>query len=301
MRFQLFGITPETGQWRWSRERTYQAVENYKTLIEFIELNGIAEEEIDDSIIDEHYHEYIQQVGILDYKDFELVRLSEHGKPEHYIPARTEILLSENWMDLSVAGRVTDFEHEKNEEILQRILEWLTEEDDIVLDFFLGSGTTAAVAHKLGRQYIGVEQLDYDENDSIIRLKNVIAGEQSGISKAVGWQDGGNVVVCELMQWNGRYVDEIQAAQSAEELQALWEKMQEQAFLSYKVDYAHFDEHAEEFAQLSLADQKRFLLQVLDKNQLYVNLSEINDTDYQVGEEDKRLNRQFYGREETDF
>ena len=70
--------------------------------------------------------------------------------------------------------------------------------------------------------------------------------------------------------------------------------MQEQAFLSYKVDYAHFDEHAEEFAQLSLADQKRFLLQVLDKNQLYVNLSEMDDADYDVSEQDKHLNRQFY-------
>jgi len=65
--------------------------------------------------------------------------------------------------------------------------------------------------------------------------------------------------------------------------------------------YDQFDEHAEEFAQLSLSDQKRFLLQVLGKNQLYVNLSEIDDSDYQVSEEDKRLNRQFYGREETGF
>ena len=294
MRFQLFGITPATGQWRWSEKRTCRAVENYKTLVEFIRLDGIAEEQVDNAIIDEYYHKYIQQEGILDYKDFELVRLSEHGKPEHYIPARTEILLSENWMDLSVAGRVTDFEHEKNEEILQRILEWLTGESDIVLDFFLGSGTTAAVAHKLGRQYIGVEQLDYGENDSIIRLKNVIAGEQSGIAKAVDWQGGGSVVVCELMKWNVHYIERIQTAQSADELDALWEKMQERAFISYRVNYDQFDEHAEEFAQLSMANQKRFLCQVLDKNQLYVNLSEIDDSDYQVSEEDKRLNWQFY-------
>ncbi|MEA3310091.1 MAG: site-specific DNA-methyltransferase, partial [Chloroflexota bacterium] len=114
------------------------------------------------------------------------------------------------------------------------------------------------------------------------------------ISKAVGWQGGGSFIACELMQWNARYIAQIGAAQSTEELEALWEKMQEQAFLSYKVDYAHFDEHAEEFAQLRLADQKRFLLAVLDKNQLYVNLSEIDDGDYEVSEEDKRLNRMFY-------
>jgi adenine-specific DNA-methyltransferase len=70
--------------------------------------------------------------------------------------------------------------------------------------------------------------------------------------------------------------------------------MQKQAFLSYKVDYARFDEHAEEFTQLSITDQKRFLVEVLDKNQIYVNLSEIDDVDFQVSDEDKRLNRQFY-------
>lgn len=96
------------------------------------------------------------------------------------------------------------------------------------------------------------------------------------------------------MQWNARYVEQIRAAQSAEELQPLWETLQAKGFLSYKVNFDQFDEHAEEFAQLGLADQKRFLLEVLDKNQLYVNLSEIDDADYEVSEEDKRLNRQFY-------
>ena len=97
------------------------------------------------------------------------------------------------------------------------------------------------------------------------------------------------------MQWNERYVQRIKVATAGEDLWGLWQEMQAHAFLSYKVDSAHFDEHAEEFAQLSLVDQKRFLLEVLDKNQLYVNLSEIDDTDYEVSEENKHLNRQFYG------
>ena len=166
----------------------------------------------------------------------------------------------------------------------------------IILDFFAGSGTTAHAVLELNkedggnRQFILCEQLDYVEAVTVERVKRVIENN-----------DQGAFTYCELLQWNSRYVAQIGAAQSAEEIQALWEKMQEQAFLSYKVDYAHFDEHAEEFAQLSLADQKRFLLEVLDKNQLYVNLSEIDDTDYRVSEEDKRLNRQFYGREETGF
>jgi adenine-specific DNA-methyltransferase len=186
------------------------------------------------------------------------------------------------------------FAYPKNELLMQLIIEYTTSENDIVLDFFLGSGTTAAVAHKMGRRYVGVEQMGYVDTITVERLKKVIAGEQGGISEDMDWQGGGDFVTCELMQWNAHYIDQIRAAQTAEEPQALWETLQAKAFLSYKVDFDQFDEHAEDFAQLSLADQKRFLLEVLDKNQLYVNLSEIDDADYQVSEEDKRLNRQFY-------
>ena len=212
--------------------------------------------------------------------------------------------LTNLWTDIPFQGianegQVVLRKGKKPENLIRRIIDISTEEGDLVMDFFLGTGTTAAVAHKTGRQYIGVEQLDYGENDSIVRLKNVINGDESGISKAVGWKGGGDFVTCELMQWNGRCIGQIQAAQSAEELQALWETLQAKAFLSYKVDFDQFDEHAEDFAQLSLADQKRFLLEVLDKNQLYVNLSEIDDADYQVSDEDKRLNRQFYNTEQN--
>lgn len=73
-----------------------------------------------------------------------------------------------------------------------------TNEGDIVLDYHLGSGTTGAVAHKMNRQYIGIEQMDYIETVSVERLKKVIAGEQGGISKDVEWQGGGSFVYCEL-------------------------------------------------------------------------------------------------------
>jgi len=84
--------------------------------------------------------------------------------------------------------------------------------EDIVLDFFMGTGTTCAVAHKMGRQYIGVEQLDYGENSAVVRLKNVINGDQSGISKAVNWQGGGDLVSCELKEFNERFIRKIQEA-----------------------------------------------------------------------------------------
>ncbi len=200
--------------------------------------------------------------------------------------------------DLHNEGGVQLRKGKKPEKLIARIIELCSNEGDLVLDFFVGSGTTAAVALKLDRQFIGVEQLDYIEELSVARLKNTIKGEKSGISKTVNWQGGGDFVYCELMEWNERHVQRIQAAASAGELGDLWQKMQEQAFLSYKVDVAAVNEHAEDFADLTLEEQKRFLLETLDHNALYVSLSEIDDADYAVSEEDKHLNAQFYGQEE---
>ena len=107
-------------------------------------------------------------------------------------------LLSENWLDLSVAGHQTDFEHEKNEFILHRIFEWITNPGDLVLDSFLGSGTTAAVAQKMGRRYIGIELGDHCYTHCIPRLQKVVDGEQGGISQAVNWHGGGGFKFYEL-------------------------------------------------------------------------------------------------------
>jgi adenine-specific DNA-methyltransferase len=182
----------------------------------------------------------------------------------------------------------------KPEFLLYRIIDMTTKEGDLVLDFFIGTGTTCAVAHKMGRQYIGIEQLDYGENSAIVRLKNVINGDQSGVSKAVGWKGGGDFVYLELMKWNENFVEKIHKAKTKEELKNIWEKMKEKAFLSYKVDIKTIDAHAKEFEDLSIEDQKRFLIECLDKNHLYVNYSEIDDEEYGVSEEDKKLNREFY-------
>jgi adenine-specific DNA-methyltransferase len=79
----------------------------------------------------------------------------------------------------------------KPERLMQRILQLATNEKDIVLDSFLGSGTTAAVAHKMGRKFIGVELGDHAVTHCYPRLKEVVDGEQGGISKLVDWQGGG--------------------------------------------------------------------------------------------------------------
>ncbi len=194
------------------------------------------------------------------------------------------------------------FSYPKNELLMQRVIEYTTEEGDIVLDFHLGSGTTAAVAHKMGRQYIGIEQMDYAETLPVERLNKVIAGEQGGISKSVNWQGGGDFVYCELMQYNEAYMDKIQAAQSSKELVELWRDIAENSFLNWYVNPEMPEDAVDTFIAIGegengVSKQKKLLVELLDKNQLYVNLSEIDDAVFGVSEEDKELNEAFYGHD----
>ena len=187
------------------------------------------------------------------------------------------------------------FSNPKPESLIQRVIELSTEEGDIVLDYHLGSGTTAAVAHKMGRQYIGVEQMDYIEDIAVERLRKVIAGEQGGISKSVDWQGGGDFVYCELASANQAYIDKIQRAETEEKLLDLWEEMQQRAFLSYKVDPRDYSTLSKELTDLSLEGLRHFLIDVLDKNLLYVPLSELESSEYSnLCAEDRRLTHIFY-------
>ena len=199
-----------------------------------------------------------------------------------------------NLNNLSKEGEVELENGKKPEALLERIIEMVTIKDEIVLDYHLGTGTTCAVAHKMGRQYIGMEQLDYGKNDTIVRLKNIIKGDQSGISKGVNWKGGGNFVYMELAKWNEEWVEKIEKAKTNKELLKIWDEMKETAFLSYKVETKTINANAKEFTDLSIDNQKKFLIECLDKNQLYVNYSEIEDKEYGVSSDDKKLNKEFY-------
>jgi adenine-specific DNA-methyltransferase len=136
--------------------------------------------------------------------------------------------------------------------------------------------------------------LNYGSNDSVVRLKNVIKGEQSGISKSTNWQGGGSFVYCELAKANQQFADDIEQASSTEELAVIWKQMQETGFLSWKVNPKEIDINAEDFANLSIEDQKRFLIECLDKNLLYVPYSEIDNAEFAISESDKKINNLFY-------
>ncbi len=187
------------------------------------------------------------------------------------------------------------FTNPKPEDLIKRAIELATEESDYVLDFFMGSATTQAVALKMNRHFIGLEQLDYIDRVSVERLKKVIAGEQTGISKDVNWQGGGSFVYCELAKANQNFVDEIQSATTADEIMDLYSRIIANGFISSKVNPKDIDANAEDFHTLSLDDQKRFLMELLDKNLLYVNYCDIDDEEYGISDEDKAFTRSFYG------
>ena len=207
------------------------------------------------------------------------------------------IQLSNIWNDtpyegIAKEGNVQLKGGKKPEKLIKRIIELSSNVGDLILDFHLGSGTTAAVAHKLNRKYIGVEQLNYEENDSIQRIKNVINGDSTGISKAVDWQGGGSFVYCELKNDAQDFFNKVDKALSSEELVELLEQVKRSSFLSYRVETKKL--HREEFAKLSLFEQKQLLAELIDQNNLYVNYSDIDDVNNEITEKEKELNRQFY-------
>lgn len=116
----------------------------------------------------------------------------------HYDMATNEDSASEHLELFGEDIAEDSFDYPKPEKLIQFVLEASTEPYDLVLDSFLGSGTTAAVAHKTNRRYIGIEIGEHAKTHVVPRLKKVIEGEQGGISKAVNWQGGGSFRFCEL-------------------------------------------------------------------------------------------------------
>lgn len=209
------------------------------------------------------------------------------------------MLLCDFWWDIDFQntqneGGVSFPTAKKPELLISRIIELATNENDIVLDYHLGSGTTNAVSMKAKRQFVGIEQLDYGDNDSIKRLKNVVNGEQSGVSKAYDWQGGGSFSYLELKKYNQTFIDQIEDANDTKSLLQIWEQMKAKSFLNYNVDIKRQEEHIEEYKKLELKQQKEHLIELLDKNQLYVNLSSLNDKDFEVSKEEKEVTQDFY-------
>lgn len=183
---------------------------------------------------------------------------------------------------------------QKSEKLIERIIKAHTDEGDLVLDFFGGTGTTSAVAMKMRRRFIIVEQLDKHMDIMCRRLKKVVDGDQSGISKRNAWKGGGSFIYCELAKANQSLVNEIQSASSCSELECIWERMNKTGFLSWKIRPESVNADVKVFSDLNIEEQKRFLIECLDKNLLYIPISEMDNAEYSVLDTDRRLSMEFY-------
>lgn len=238
----------------------------------------------------------------------EVILVEKEGKKELYEKIYekdgTKQVVFNSWIDESFSGQGIKtiqnifntklFDYPKPEQLIAKLIEISTLENDIVLDYHLGSGTTATTAHKMNRQYIGIEQMDYIEDIAVERLKKVVEGEQGGISKSVNWQGGGSFVYLELKKYNQTFIEKIEEVRDSENLLKIWEEMKEKSFLNYNVDIKRQEQHLEEFKTLSLENQKQHLCELLDKNQLYVNLSSLNDENFECTVEEKKVTKDFY-------
>jgi len=143
MRYPLLGHNPKTGQWRWKKSRALDAKKNYERYLR---------EFADKESVDDYYLRNLEAGCELDF-----VRLNEEKVVQYYVPPRDSRIASTMWTDVRTIGRVTAYPTEKNEDLLFRLVGWLSQPGDLVLDAFAGSGTTCAVAEKLGRRWIGID------------------------------------------------------------------------------------------------------------------------------------------------
>lgn len=214
------------------------------------------------------------------------------------------------WQDIKTSGAIARergvqlSNGKKPEKLLHRIISMTTKEKDIVLDFFSGSGTTAAVAHKMNRQWITTEQIENQVNLSIQGLTNVINADNTGISELVNWQGGGEFVYAELAPFNETAKQQILACENSDNIKTLFNELCERYFLKYNVSVNEFSQmiNEPEFQSLPLDEQKQMVLEMLDLNQMYVSLSEMDDEQFAgcLNDDDKALSRAFYQAEKKD-
>lgn len=150
----LCGIYPHNGEWRWARQSARHALHHYEQMVEYaLEIQWDIDNEFDYV-----YERYIKQKNIT--QEFRILR-KRNGRMEFYVPPSDEIYVTDNWTDLDVRGYLTDFEHEVNQEIVRRAITWVTSKGEMILDPFLGSGTSIVVSSETGRQWIGIEKEKY--------------------------------------------------------------------------------------------------------------------------------------------
>ncbi len=264
--------TEKINRWRWNKEKVAWGIEN-----QFIEFkkkqNGM-------------WGVFTKQYLNCDNEGNIQIRTQQ---PSSFINQFSNIDSSKH---LKVLFGNNAFSYSKPEGLIAEILNYATQENDLVLDFFAGSGTTLAVAHKMNRRWIGIEQMDYIENITKERLKKVIAGEQGGISKKLDFKGGGSFVYAELKEVNLEIKKQILNAKSANECLKIFNDLNER-FLK-RADCKMDEIHSEDFQNLDLNEQKEICYKLLDSNEDYLNLGDMDEDAWGIDEKTKKYNEIFY-------
>jgi adenine-specific DNA-methyltransferase len=188
----------------------------------------------------------------------------------------------------SVLGK-NEFSYPKSLYAVMDIIKILSDKNDRILDFFAGSGTTAHAVLELNkedggnRQFIMCEQMNYVETVTSKRIQKIIEQNKTN-----------NFVFTELKKYNLTFIEQIEDATDTETLLGIWERMKEKSFLNYNVDIQEQEKHLEDYKKDTLENQKQLLIKLLDLNQLYVNLSSLNDKDFECTGEEKSVTKDFY-------
>ncbi len=264
--------TEKINRWRWNKEKVAWGIEN-----QFIEFkkkqNGM-------------WGVFTKQYLNCDNEGNIQIRTQQ---PSSFINQFSNIDSSKH---LKVLFGNNAFSYSKPEGLIAEILNYATQENDLVLDFFAGSGTTCAVAHKMNRRYIGIEQMDYIENITKERLKKVIAGEQGGISKKLDFKGGGSFVYAELKEVNLEIKKQILNAKSTHECLKIFNDLNER-FLK-RADCKNDEIHSEDFHNLDLNEQQEICYRLLDSNEDYLNLGDMDEDAWGIDEKTKKYNEIFY-------
>lgn len=180
------------------------------------------------------------------------------------------------------------FDNPKSINLLKKIIKFTTNDNDIVLDFFGGSGSTGEALlevnkeEKTNRKFIICEQLDYVESVTVARVQKCL--------------DESDFVYCELANLNQTFADDIKKAKSKQELITVWKLIKTKGLLSWRVKLNEVEELIEKITDAELTTLKNLLYEVLDKNQMYVPLSEIADNDYNISNDDKVVCNLFFNQ-----
>ncbi len=261
MRYELLGVSLEKGQWMWKEERARRAVENYQKYLKEAKNTG------------ESLEEYSRRTGI---KDF----IRRKGDAiQYWVSPKEKVMLDNNWLDIPGYSSTWGFKTENSEKLLKRIIEAITTPGELVLDFFLGSGTTTAVAHKLRRKWIGIEMGEHFWTVILPRMKKVLFHDKSGISREKSmknrhdFNDAGGFFKYHVLE---QFEDSFENVEFQDRQQVVLEKLE-----GYIMKYMFHVESKDSQAFLNVMnvqDPFNYQLKVIENHEVHLKLVDLVET-----------------------